>query len=156
MLNSFMSYLGSTVTPGQAGNQLWALIYVFIIFTGVSLAVVCMNWIERKALAHFQIRLGPMRVGPHGLLQPIADALKLMLKEDIIPAEADQFVFWVHRLYGDSVRSVAGSERHEYRHSVHARSFVAGCARHCSGGVGVEFTLSLDGCVALERADGVV
>lgn len=100
MLNSFMSYLGSTVTPGQAGNQFWALIYVLIIFAGVSVAVIAMNWIERKALAHFQIRLGPMRVGPHGLLQPIADALKLMLKEDIIPAEADQFVFWVAPLIG--------------------------------------------------------
>ncbi|MGA7291092.1 MAG: complex I subunit 1 family protein [Terriglobales bacterium] len=100
MLNSFMSYLGSTLTPGQAGNQLWALIYVLIIFAGVSVAVICMNWIERKALAHFQIRLGPMRVGPHGLLQPIADALKLMLKEDIIPAEADQFVFWVAPMIG--------------------------------------------------------
>ncbi len=100
MLNAFMSYLGSTVTPGEAGNQFWALIYVLIIFAGVSVAVICMNWIERKALAHFQIRLGPMRVGPHGLLQPIADALKLMLKEDIIPAEADQFVFWVAPLIG--------------------------------------------------------
>ena len=58
MLNALMSYLGSTVTPGEAGNQLWALIYVFIIFLGVSLSVVAMNWIERKALAHFQIRLG--------------------------------------------------------------------------------------------------
>jgi NADH-quinone oxidoreductase subunit H len=95
-----MSYLGSTVTPGEAGNQFWALIYVLIIFTGVSVAVICMNWIERKALAHFQVRLGPMRVGPHGLLQPFADALKLMLKEDIIPAEADQFVFWVAPLIG--------------------------------------------------------
>ena len=95
-----MSYLGSPVTPGQAGNQLWALIYVLIIFGGVSVAVMAMNWLERKALAHFQIRLGPMRVGPHGLLQPIADALKLMLKEDIIPSEADQFVFWVAPLIG--------------------------------------------------------
>jgi NADH-quinone oxidoreductase subunit H len=66
----------------------------------VSFAVVAMNWLERKALAHFQIRLGPMRVGPHGLLQPIADALKLMLKEDIIPAEADQFVFWIAPVIG--------------------------------------------------------
>ena len=100
MPNFVMSYLGSTVTPGEAGNQFWALVYVLIIFAGVSLAVVAMNWFERKALAHFQIRLGPMRVGPHGLLQPIADALKLMLKEDIIPAEADQFVFWVAPLIG--------------------------------------------------------
>ena len=88
------------MTPGEAGNQFWALIYVLIIFAGVSVAVICMNWIERKALAHFQIRLGPMRVGPHGLMQPFADALKLMLKEDIIPAEADQFVFWVAPLIG--------------------------------------------------------
>src|SRR6267154_1080591 len=100
MLNYITSYLGSTVTPGEAGSQFWALIYVLIIFTGVSVAVMAMNWLERKALAHFQIRLGPMRVGPHGLLQPIADAIKLMLKEDIIPAEADQFVFWVAPLIG--------------------------------------------------------
>src|SRR6266536_2679095 len=100
MLNAFMSYLGSKVTPGDANNQLWALIYILIIFGGVSVAVMAMNWLERKALAHFQVRLGPMRVGPHGLLQPIADALKLLLKEDIIPAEADQVVFWIAPLIG--------------------------------------------------------
>jgi NADH-quinone oxidoreductase subunit H len=51
--------------------------------------------VERKVLADFQVRLGPMRVGPHGLLQPLADALKLLIKEDIIPADADRGLFWM-------------------------------------------------------------
>lgn len=50
---------------------------------------------ERKVLADLQVRLGPMRVGPYGVLQPLADALKLMLKEDIIPAQADKWIFWL-------------------------------------------------------------
>ncbi|HVM92584.1 MAG TPA: complex I subunit 1 family protein [Terriglobales bacterium] len=101
MIDSFLSYLGSTVPPANAGNQLWVLIYVLIIFAAVSLTVMWLiNWVERKALAHFQVRLGPMRVGPHGLLQPFADALKLMLKEDIIPDQADKAVFWFAPVIG--------------------------------------------------------
>jgi NADH-quinone oxidoreductase subunit H len=89
------SYLTSDQTPGAAGNMFWALVYIMLVFGGLSVAVIAMNWLERKILAHMQVRLGPMRVGPHGLLQPIADAIKLLLKEDIMPAEADGFVFWM-------------------------------------------------------------
>jgi len=95
MLDYVTSYLKSDTTPGQAGNLLWALIYILLIFLGLSVAVIAMNWLERKILAHMQVRLGPMRVGPHGLLQPIADALKLLIKEDIMPAAADPWVFWM-------------------------------------------------------------
>src|SRR6478736_846045 len=95
MIDYITSYLNSDLTPGSAGNLFWAFVYIVLIFLGLSVAVIAMNWLERKILAHMQVRLGPMRVGPHGLLQPVADALKLLIKEDIMPAEADPFVFWV-------------------------------------------------------------
>ncbi len=96
MLSQLTSFLQTQgLTPGAANSQLWALIYILVIFACVSGFVIVINWGERKMLAHFQIRLGPMRVGPHGLLQPIADALKLFTKEDVIPEGADKGIFWI-------------------------------------------------------------
>ncbi len=66
-----------------------------VIVAVVPLITGYMVLMERKLMADMQARLGPMRVGPHGLLQPIADALKLLIKEDIIPDNADKMVFWL-------------------------------------------------------------
>ncbi len=94
-MDALTNYLHSNVTPGEAGDLLWATIYVLLVVAALSVSVMLMTWLERKILAHIQIRYGPMRVGPHGLLQPIADSLKLLLKEDIIPEGADKLVFWL-------------------------------------------------------------
>ena len=63
-------------------------------FTALSLVVLSLVWLERKALGRLQLRLGPTRTGPMGLMQPVADAVKLILKEDIIPDSSDKVIFW--------------------------------------------------------------
>src|SRR6266436_798342 len=67
------------------------LVIIFVLMTGVAYLV----WFERKLVARMQSRLGPTRVGPHGLLQPLADAIKLLTKEDFTPAGAFRVTYLV-------------------------------------------------------------
>ena len=58
-------------------------------------AIAYIVWLERKVVARIQSRWGPCRVGPHGLLQPVADGLKFLFKEDVVPLEVDRLVYWM-------------------------------------------------------------
>src|SRR3989442_3689597 len=77
----------------RSSPLLLATIKIIIVFLVLSGVVAYLVYLERKVLAFMQARLGPMRVGPWGLLQALADPIKLMLKEDIVPARADRVVF---------------------------------------------------------------
>ena len=87
--------------------HIWPLVYALVIVAVLPLLAGYVVLLERKVMADMQARLGPMRVGPHGLLQPIADAVKLLMKEDIIPENADKWIFWLAPLLSVTAGMVA-------------------------------------------------
>src|SRR5215213_8937140 len=92
VLNDLLLKLGLSA---EAINYfVWPLIQIGLIVTLVALWVAYATYLERKISAFMQARLDPMRVGPWGLLQPIADGLKLLTKEDFIPEKADRWIFF--------------------------------------------------------------
>ncbi len=76
-------------------NLVAHLVLIFIIFNMLVLSAAFMVWMERKVCAYIQDRPGPNRVGPEGLLQPFADVIKLLFKEDLKPAAADSLIFLI-------------------------------------------------------------
>ncbi len=78
---------------GGAWPAVWALLKIVLIVAPLMLGVAYLTYFERKVIGYMQVRIGPNRVGPLGLIQPIADGLKLLLKEIIVPATASKGIF---------------------------------------------------------------
>lgn len=79
--------------PKELSVFIWVIIPILTVLIGATLGVLVIVWLERKVSAAVQQRVGPEYVGPLGVIQALADGLKLLLKEDIIPARADTLLF---------------------------------------------------------------
>src|ERR687886_716030 len=91
LINSFLLRFFNADTVNYV---VWPFIQIGAVVTAVAVWAAYATYLERKISAFMQARLGPMRVGPYGLLQPIADAIKLLTKEDLRPDKADPYIFF--------------------------------------------------------------
>ena len=137
---------------------------ILLIVIPLLLAVAYVTYAERKVIGAMQLRQGPMTVGPFGLLQPLADGLKLFVKETIIPTGANKVVFlmapmvtFILALIGWAVIPFGaghGPGRHQCRRAVPVRDQLAGRLRRDHGRLGQQLALRLPGCLAQLGADG--
>ncbi|WP_051938234.1 NADH-quinone oxidoreductase subunit NuoH [Ferriphaselus sp. R-1] len=87
MIETLQNLLGVAWTP------LWTLVKIVLIVAPLMVGVAYLTYVERKVIGYMQVRIGPNRVGYYGLLQPLADGMKLFFKEIIIPAGSNKFLF---------------------------------------------------------------
>ena len=90
---SFIQSLRDLGIPAGAAKAIWMPLPMFLMIIGATLGVLVLIWLERKISAAAQQRIGPEFAGPLGILQPVADGLKIVFKEDIVPAKADRWLF---------------------------------------------------------------
>ncbi len=98
LLPTLHGLLATTDDPLYVGGTTWVvllivLIKVLVVFGALMVAVMLMIWFERKVISDMQSRIGPNRAGPFGIAQTMADGIKLFFKEDLLPDQADSFVF---------------------------------------------------------------
>ncbi len=78
------------ILPAWIAAVLWAILKMTVILVLAPVGMMYLTWLERKVIARIQDRFGPNRVGPYGLFQPLADGIKMLTKEDLVPTGADQ------------------------------------------------------------------
>ena len=135
--------------PGWSQVGLINLGLIVVIVVPLLLCVAYLTFAERKLIGYMQVRVGPNRVGPRGWLQPIADALKLLLKEIIIPTNANKFLFRhcagigdrtrPRRLGSDPIYRYPGVGQYRCQPAVHLGGYVDGCVRCYRRRLGVKF-----------------
>ena len=94
VLQQFEQWL-LTYWPGWAAYLVPPLVAILVIIVFMLVMVMLYIYLERRGIGRFQVRPGPNRAGPAGILQPVADAIKVLLKEDIVPFKADKWVHWL-------------------------------------------------------------
>jgi NADH-quinone oxidoreductase subunit H len=94
LLEQFQLWLVN-IWPGWAAYIVPGIVGIVIVLGFLLVMVLVFIWYERRLLGRFQVRLGPNRLGPEGIFQPIATAVKILLKEDIIPAKSDKVIHWL-------------------------------------------------------------